>query len=428
MPRGSWCTRSSEGVSRCSCTSCPPTAGAPTPHYCWACGIHEDFVSEPAIWHSLVESGQKLWASKMFLAAVAGVSAASLPLVAGSTAASPYPSSTPQLALLVGVFASVLLIILVNVLRVPNNQVKKSKPPSVISELPTADYLGSLLSGAIKLATVSYDKDSPDGMRTDPSKLLEFHTFLEAKFPLVHAAEPKGLRKTVVNSYSLLYEWRGSDPLLEPYMLCAHLDVVPTPDLDLWEHAPFAGVKAPDIEGRSCIWGRGAIDNKHNVLMQLAAVENLLKAGFRPKRTVFLAYGHDEEIGGFDGAKHIAELLIERNVYLDFILDEGPFIISGALPGLKDRHVAFVANCEKGFVNLKLTVDCVPSCHSSMPPAESSIGILANAVAKLERRPFPGHVGGFAETSLSSCRSDCCCCSCTWHCCGCCGYCYCCCC
>ena len=109
-------------------------------------------------------------------------------------------------------------------------------------------------------------------------------------------------------------------------MLCAHLDVVPTPDLHLWKTAdgkpidPFAGEVHPfgqviDANGRPAtsttaadgeslrngpsVWGRGAIDNKHNVVMQLQAVEEALASGtLRPQRTVYLAYGHDEEIGG----------------------------------------------------------------------------------------------------------------------------------
>ena len=109
-------------------------------------------------------------------------------------------------------------------------------------------------------------------------------------------------------------------------MLCAHLDVVPTPDLHLWKTAdgkpidPFAGEIHPfgqviDANGRPAtsttaadgeslrngpsVWGRGAIDNKHNVVMQLQAVEEALASGtLRPQRTVYLAYGHDEEIGG----------------------------------------------------------------------------------------------------------------------------------
>lgn len=37
----------------------------------------------------------------------------------------------------------------------------------------------------------------------------------------------------------------------------------------------------------------------------MEAVEHLIKRNFKPTRTVYLAYGHDEEIGGKDGAKQV---------------------------------------------------------------------------------------------------------------------------
>ena len=123
------------------------------------------------------------------------------------------------------------------------------------------------------------------------------------------------------------------------------------------------------------VWGRAAIDNKHNLLMQLSAIEMLLTQGFKLRRTVFFAYGHDEEVGGTDGAQKIAESLIERGITFEFMLDEGAFVISDAVPGLH-KPVAYVCNAEKGFVNVELEVDAVPSCHSSMPPAETSMGYV----------------------------------------------------
>lgn len=39
----------------------------------------------------------------------------------------------------------------------------------------------------------------------------------------------------------------------------------------------------------------------------MEAVENLIKRSFRPTRTVYLAFGHDEEIGGQEGAKHVRD-------------------------------------------------------------------------------------------------------------------------
>lgn len=34
----------------------------------------------------------------------------------------------------------------------------------------------------------------------------------------------------------------------------------------------------------------------------LEAVERLVAGGFQPERTIYLAFGHDEETGGHDGA------------------------------------------------------------------------------------------------------------------------------
>ena len=48
--------------------------------------------------------------------------------------------------------------------------------------------------------------------------------------------------------------------------------------------------------GRPCVWGRGAIDDKHLCLGWLEALEDLLRRNYVPKRSFFLALGHDEEV------------------------------------------------------------------------------------------------------------------------------------
>lgn len=53
---------------------------------------------------------------------------------------------------------------------------------------------------------------------------------------------------------------------------------------------------------RRYIWGRGALDVKVTVLQQLEAVAALLRQGYAPQRTILLAFGHDEEVGGGSGA------------------------------------------------------------------------------------------------------------------------------
>ena len=168
----------------------------------------------------------------------------------------------------------------------------------------------------------------------------------------------------------------------------SHQDVVPVDSetRDRWSHAPFAGDISDGI-----IWGRGAIDIKSGVLGSMEAVENLIAKGFQPKRSLYLAFGHDEEIGGQHGAKKIADLLRERKVELEFVIDEGGSIVGGGIiPGIAGQ-VAMVGIAEKGYVSLKLTTKAVGG-HSSMPPKHSALGVIAQALVDLESKPFPANL------------------------------------
>jgi carboxypeptidase PM20D1 len=118
------------------------------------------------------------------------------------------------------------------------------------------------------------------------------------------------------------------------------------------------------------------------VLGTLEAVEMLLTEGFRPARTVLLAYGHDEEVGGAAGAREIAALLKARGIELEMVLDEGGIISDGILPGIA-TPVALVGIAEKGFATIELSTR-VAGGHSSLPPRQSAVGILSAAVARLE--------------------------------------------
>ena len=269
------------------------------------------------------------------------------------------------------------------------------------------DHFAVTLSKAIQLRTISYDKDDDDNtdnnnVTTDPKPLLQMHQLLRDSFPELHKRYPP----KIIQQYSLLYIIPGGDDYddssshcLLPIMLCAHLDVVPAAlsteydDNSSWEHDPFSG---KIIDG--VIWGRGAIDNKHNVIAQLGALEHMIRNNVSFKRSVYVALGHDEEIGGSDGAANIAKYLKEKNhkVRFEGIFDEGSMMIRGAMPGLsKDVNVGLIACSEKGFLSMELTVRG-PGGHSSMPPIQGDgglINIMGKAVAKLEANPFPAHFG-----------------------------------
>jgi carboxypeptidase PM20D1 len=237
------------------------------------------------------------------------------------------------------------------------------------------------LAGSLRFATISAE----DSGAFDTEAFRGLHAYLEASFPRVHAQ----LRRETVAAHSLLYTWQGSDPSLNPMLLVGHLDVVPIEagTEKKWEHDPFGGRIADGL-----IWGRGAIDNKSAVLGTLEAVEMLLAEGFCPARTVYLAFGHDEEVGGSNGARNIAALLKDRAVELEMVLDEGGIIGSGVLPGIS-APVALVGIAEKGFVTIELSTRA-DGGHSSIPPQQSAVGILSAAVTRLENNQMPARLEG----------------------------------
>jgi carboxypeptidase PM20D1 len=72
----------------------------------------------------------------------------------------------------------------------------------------------------------------------------------------------------------------------------------------------------------------------------------------------------------------------------EFLWDEGLFVIEDLMPGLS-APVAMVCIAEKGVLDVSLSISTEPG-HSSNPPSETSIGILAKAVKRLEDNPMHG--------------------------------------
>lgn len=236
------------------------------------------------------------------------------------------------------------------------------------------------LAGALQFPTISFLEKE----KIDASTFLAFHEFLEVSFPRVHTR----LKREVVNGSSLLYTWQGTRPDLKPVLLAAHMDVVPVePGTDNhWRYPPFNG----QIE-EGAIWGRGAMDCKGSLMAILEAVEDALAINFQPERTIFLAFGHDEEIGGMEGAKQVSSLLQSRGVALEAVLDEGLAVIEGVIK-LISQPIALVGIAEKGYLSLELCATS-ESGHSSTPPKETAIGILSKAILQLESNPLPAQLG-----------------------------------
>jgi carboxypeptidase PM20D1 len=264
-----------------------------------------------------------------------------------------------------------------------------SRPPlpPEESELPVVDRerLVVSLGDAIRCETISLG----EGLPPEAGALFKLHTQFQLHFPLVHTQ----LKRESIDDFNLLYTWEGQQPELAPVLLTAHQDVVPVdPDqLDAWQQPPFSGALVEDF-----VWGRGALDTKSSLIAILEAVEDLLAAGYRPQRTILLAFGFDEEVGGLKGARRIAEKLEERNLRPMLVLDEGGAVVDGVMPGFSGP-VALVGNAEKGYLSLMLTASG-PQGHSSAPPRQSAIGILSNGLAELEANPLPAHLDTLKDT------------------------------
>ncbi len=273
-----------------------------------------------------------------------------------------------------GLVLALLTVIAVNTLRFGPPRLPEISPAMEIAIDTTA--MAQRLAQAVRFATVSHGREAPVAHEA----LRGLRNFVSQSFPRVHTA----LKRETINGYSLLYTWDGSDPELKPILLAAHMDVVPVePGTEKdWTHPPFAGVVADGF-----VWGRGTMDMKVSLIGILEAVEYLLGQDFVPKRTIYLAFGHDEELGGPNGATKIAELLEKRGVHLYFTLDEGLVITHGIIPGVA-KPAALIGLAEKGFVTLEL-IARGRGGHSSMPPTTTAVGRLGRAIQRLETNQMP---------------------------------------
>ncbi|CAH1239779.1 PM20D1 [Branchiostoma lanceolatum] len=298
-------------------------------------------------------------------------------------------STAPKLLQWVGVpFMCLVVIVVVRTVTFPSYQTRP--PPCNATDqdfIPATRDRLDRLAGAVTFRTISYEPG-----RGTPEELLKFIAFIGDSFPVLHSSPL--VTREVVGNFSLLYRVEGSDSSLNPGLLAAHLDVVPVTEEPGWEAEPFSGQQKDGF-----VYGRGTIDDKHNVMGQLEALEFHLKRGHRPRRTLYLAYGHDEEVSGYYGAQKIGELLEDRGVKVEFVLDEGLTVTKGLVPGVA-KKVAMVGVAEKGYLTVKLSVR-MKGGHGSMPEKESAIGILSQAVANLERNPQPNLWGSGPERDLT---------------------------
>lgn len=285
------------------------------------------------------------------------------------------------------VLLALVVVVLVRTVTFTPETYQPSPDTTMIS--PDGSVIAEHLSQAIQIQTISYEHAED----RDRAEFQKFIAWLASTYPEVH----ESLTLTLLNDYTLLFKWRGKAPSKPSVLYSAHYDVVPiNPGTESqWQHPPFGGVIQDGI-----IWGRGALDDKSAVIALMESVTLLLEAAYTPEQDIYIAFTHDEEIGSQYGAKAVSEYVVEQNIKLAWSLDEGSFILDGLVPG-SDKRVASINVAEKGFLTLELIAKGEGG-HSSMPPQDTAVSILAEAIVNVKNSPVPGGLEGLGETMYTN--------------------------
>ena len=251
---------------------------------------------------------------------------------------------------------------------------------------------------------MSYFKDKADEIASFLSELIRFDTTnppgneLEAAKFVAEKLGEYGINCEILTSNSnrgnVIARIPGSSsgPRL---LLLSHLDVVPAKPSD-WRHHPFSG----EIKD-GYVWGRGAIDDKGHVAMEVFTLIALIENRVEFNGEIIFATTADEEMGGKYGAKWLVENHPEK-VKADYVINEGGGF---GLPA-GDKVVFAIQTSEKGVYWFKLKVKGRPG-HASMPlSGENAIVKISKAIKELEEHKMPItpniHVKLFIETLASA--------------------------
>ena len=228
------------------------------------------------------------------------------------------------------------------------------------------------LQNALRFQTVSH----LDAARTDYSQFDALHAFLRESYPHLSA---HAVWEEI--GHNLLITLKGTDDDLRPALLMAHQDVVPIiPGTEGdWIHRPYSGDMADGY-----IWGRGAMDIKQMLIAIMESAEYWLSKGAKFARTLYLAFGDDEETSSL-GARAIVDVLASRGITLEFVLDEGAGDVTDAADyGAPGTLVCPIGMYEKGYGDLRIRA-ASRGGHSSNPFHGTSLGDLAESITDILR-------------------------------------------
>lgn len=238
---------------------------------------------------------------------------------------------------------------------------------------------------AVQIDT-SWPKDAHPGDKNAEEPLNRFQEFLLSQYPVFSRIA----EHWILSPYGMIFRWPGSSNGGKPVLFAAHYDVVPVEE-EKWTAAPY------DAERKDAyIYGRGTIDMKSLLISLMEAAEDAAAKGFVPQHDVYFAFGGDEERAGLYGAVEMAAWFKERSIHFSWVFDEGTMVMLNQISWI-DKPLALLSIEEKGFMSVELSVDQVPG-HASRPPTEQAAAILAKALIRVSKKPFPFRLTPTVET------------------------------
>jgi carboxypeptidase PM20D1 len=191
----------------------------------------------------------------------------------------------------------------------------------------------------------------------------------------------------------LIARWRGSDPSLKPLVISGHMDVVAANPAD-WQRDPFT----PVVEN-GYLFGRGATDMKLPGTLAIAALVELKREGFAPRRDIVIEFSGDEETAMATSAA-IADKLADADLVLN--IDGG----GGVLDEASGKPSYFVWEAaEKTYADFRLTVTN-PGGHSSQPRADNAIDRLAAALLRIHAHAFKPELNDISRAYFKAAAAD----------------------
>jgi carboxypeptidase PM20D1 len=245
------------------------------------------------------------------------------------------------------------------------------------------DYLEKFRE-ALKIPTW-WAQEAQAGDVAAEAPLLRFQDFLAENFPAFH----KAAERWILNPYSVVYHLPCAAGNTGAVLFTSHYDVVPA-EAEKWSADPFSA----EIKD-GYIYGRGSLDIKCLLIGIMEAAETLCAEGWKPKRDIWFAFGGDEERNGILGAMEIVKWFQQQGQRFDWVLDEGTPISVNQIKGV-DSPVALLSIEEKGFLSLSLTAKQKPG-HASQPPKVQAATVIARALCKIDKKPFPFRLSSTVE-------------------------------